>query len=138
MELKKQAVVLIHGIGEQRPMETLRGFVRSLLMVKNQEKEAKFWSKPDKMSELLELRRLKTMGVQPKTSFYEYYWAHYMEGTKLIHILRWLWRLLYRWPWNIPDKLVWIWSSVWLFLIAFAGLVATRAIPLTLNIELGN
>lgn len=26
----KQAVVLIHGIGEQKPMETVRGFVESV------------------------------------------------------------------------------------------------------------
>ena len=25
--MSKQAVLLIHGIGEQRPMDTLRGFV---------------------------------------------------------------------------------------------------------------
>jgi len=27
---KKQAVLLIHGIGEQRPMDTLRGFVETV------------------------------------------------------------------------------------------------------------
>ena len=27
----KQAVVLIHGIGEQKPMDTVRGFVESVL-----------------------------------------------------------------------------------------------------------
>ena len=26
----KQAVVVIHGIGEQRPMDTLRGFVEAM------------------------------------------------------------------------------------------------------------
>ena len=27
----KQAVVVIHGIGEQRPMDTLRGFVEAMI-----------------------------------------------------------------------------------------------------------
>jgi hypothetical protein len=31
MSKPRQALILIHGIGEQRPMETLRGFVDGVL-----------------------------------------------------------------------------------------------------------
>ena len=49
----RQAVVLIHGIGEQRPMATLRGFVHALLP------KGEYYSKPDDISDSFERRRLK-------------------------------------------------------------------------------
>ena len=55
----RHAVVIIHGIGEQRPMQTLRGFVDAVLPDVD-EGNAKFWSAPDELSELFELRVLKT------------------------------------------------------------------------------
>ena len=97
----RQAVVLIHGIGEQRPMETLRGFVASLLA------KGSFHSKPDLISGSYELRRLKLRrvapdgkghpglnGAWPETDFFEYYWAHQMHGTRASHVRRWLLNLL--------------------------------------------
>lgn len=74
----KQAVVVIHGIGEQRPMDTVRGFVDALMLAPNKPNKPKFWSKPDPMSELFELRKLTTPQSRtlPPTDFYEYYWAY--------------------------------------------------------------
>ncbi len=43
----RQAVVFIHGIGEQRPMETLRRFVQALLP------GGAYYSKPDEISDSL-------------------------------------------------------------------------------------
>jgi hypothetical protein len=99
-----QAVVLIHGIGEQRPMATLRGFVTALLDQKDDRPGYRYYSKPDPISDSYELRRIKlrragTDGVNadwPQTDFYEYYWAHQMFGTTASHVLRWLWSLLKR------------------------------------------
>jgi hypothetical protein len=96
----RQAVVLIHGIGEQRPMDTLRGFVRALL------KKDTYYSKPDELSDSFELRRLKLRRAPderppvnerwPDTDFYEYYWAHHMYGTVISHIATWLFIVMYR------------------------------------------
>lgn len=95
----RQAVVLIHGIGEQRPMGTLRAFVDAVLEPRT------FHSKPDMVSDSYELRRIKLRrladedgrpGVNvdwPETDFYEYYWAHQMPGTTVGHLVNWL-RLL--------------------------------------------
>jgi hypothetical protein len=47
----RQAVVVIHGIGEQRPMDAVRGFVKAGMPPKNPDKP-RFWSKPDPMSEI--------------------------------------------------------------------------------------
>ena len=60
----KQAVLLIHGIGEQRPMDTLRGFVRTMWMtdasVQHPHAKPGVFSKPDDVSGNYELRRLTT------------------------------------------------------------------------------
>ena len=121
----KQAVVLIHGIGEQVPMDTLRGFVDtvwvkdSTLRRPNVPKEA--WSKPDEMSRNFELRRLTTAknrdGIQ--ADFFEFYWAHLMEGTKLSHVWAWAKLLLLRSPRRVPRQL----RAVWWFLVILGGLL---------------
>jgi hypothetical protein len=99
--VERQAVVLIHGIGEQRPMATLRGFVAAFLDVGN------YHSKPDTISNSYELRRIKIRRLDeteepptglnadwPQTDFYEYYWAHQTYGTRLAHITSWLLRTM--------------------------------------------
>jgi hypothetical protein len=64
----RQAVVIIHGIGEQEPMETLRSFAESIIPDIKQEDNTqgvkqKFYVKPDEMSELFDLRRITVPGV---------------------------------------------------------------------------
>ena len=54
----RQAVVIIHGIGEQRPMETLRAFVAGALGVDRDALKEFVFSKPDRIDDTLELRRL--------------------------------------------------------------------------------
>lgn len=91
----RQAVILIHGIGEQRPMATLRAFVDGLLPFGD------YHSKSDQISGSYEMRRIKLRRTAetgtmkwPETDFYEYYWAHHMYGTLTAHVIAWLWRLL--------------------------------------------
>lgn len=112
---KKQAVVLIHGIGEQVPMDTLRGFVEAVwtsdssLRTKYVPKQP--WSKPDVISGNFELRRLTTAQNREgkRTDFFEFYWAHLMKGTTLSHIGAWAKVLIFRWPKHIPRQLRCIW-----------------------------
>ena len=119
-----QAVVVIHGIGEQRPMDTLRSFVDAVLPDQAEGGE-KYFSKPDRLSESFELRKLQNRS-QPRTHFYEYYWAYKVEGTTLSHIWSWLSSLLFRRPSRVPKQLLSLWVLSW-FLIgisifaAFAG-----------------
>lgn len=99
----RQAIVLIHGIGEQRPMETLRSFVGAFL------DPSGYHSKPDTLSDSYELRRIKLRRASrcegatedinlewPETDFYEYYWAHHMYGTTWSHVVSWFFRTLWR------------------------------------------
>ncbi|MFO0767557.1 MAG: hypothetical protein U0231_12420 [Nitrospiraceae bacterium] len=124
----KQAVVLIHGIGEQQPMETLRRFVSSVLPPSEDGQEA-YFSKPDRMSELFELRRLKSRG-RTKTDFYEYYWAYNVEGTKFSHLAGWFFGLLFRRWSNIPPGLKSLWGLSWCTMAALAAGVAMGYVAL--------
>lgn len=87
--VRKQAVVIIHGIGEQRPMATMRSLVYTLLGERQ-------YSKPDRMTGSHELRRLRALEPLDlgdrwlETDFYELYWAHEVRGTGLGSVLLWL------------------------------------------------
>lgn len=123
MSVTKQAILLIHGIGEQRPMETLRSFVdavwRSDESIHNPYAGNDVWSKPDMASRSYELRRLTTpknaAGI--RTDFFEFYWAHRMEGTTLGHLAAWAKSLLWRNPATVPKHLQ---LAYWLLVILVA------------------
>ena len=112
----KQAVVLIHGIGEQKPMGTVRRFVKAILGA-GTEDQPTYWSKPDKMSQLFELRRLSARG-RTATDFYEYYWASNLEGTKLWDLGRWVLALISRRWKDVPDGTRSLWLVSWLLLVS--------------------
>jgi hypothetical protein len=112
----RQAVVLIHGIGEQEPMGTVRPFVEAVLS--DQGKSAQYWSKPDAMSELFELRRLESVG-SPKTVFYEYYWAYHMEGTNVWAVVFWALRLISRRKRDVPEGLSVLWWTSRILMLLF-------------------
>jgi len=74
-----QAVVVIHWMGQQIPLDTIKGFVRAVW-----ENSTEVWSKADARTGSLELRRITTResiastpefpaGV--RTDFYELHWA---------------------------------------------------------------
>ena len=123
---RKTAIIMIHGIGEQRPMDTLRSFADAVLSATPPpEGKQSYWSKPDMISGSFELRRLNayTASRQPPIDFYEFYWAHLMEGTSIGHAVEWLNNLLLRWPAQVPAKLRRLWSLAWIILaLAAAGL----------------
>jgi hypothetical protein len=106
---KKQAVVLIHGIGEQRPMETLWRLVQTVWIAepRSDGKQRAVYSEPDEVSGLFELRRLSTNeNIHGKrTDFFEFYWAHLMHGNRFGHVVGWLGRLAMRKGDQVPASL---------------------------------
>ena len=121
----KQAVVLIHGIGEQPPMQTLRRFVEAVWTrnsaIQDPHAGGNVWSKPDEVSESFELRRLTTpqnLGSL-RTDFFEFYWAHLMEGTSFGHVWAWAKTLLFRRPKTVPKQLKPVyWLSIGILVLA--------------------
>jgi hypothetical protein len=116
----RQAVVVIHGVGEQQPMGTIRSFVDAVLPADGD--VPAYYSKPDRLSELFELRRLQATGS--RTDFYEYYWAYNVEGTKLWSVLLWMLRLMLRSPKDVPHGVRVIWWLSWALLASFLILLA--------------
>ncbi|GAA1061804.1 hypothetical protein [Agromyces bracchium] len=83
----RQAIVVIHGMGEQRPVETLNAFST---MIAN---GSPFHSRPSKVGDY-EARMHVIPPTQPgdggegaefdvQTDIYEYHWAHLMQGNRL-------------------------------------------------------
>ena len=108
-----QAVVVIHGMGEQIPMDTIKDFVRS---VWQDDKEitrnghphpTEVWRKPDPRTGALELRRITTRETIPsppefpagvRTDFYELYWADLTAGATWDSLEAWVSDLRRLWP----------------------------------------
>lgn len=142
----KQAVVVIHGMGEQIPMETLVSFVdatwthdESLVdrgkpdpNTGARRQDNASWSRPDRRTRSFELRVITTeSGANRKrTDFYEYYWAHHMVDTTWAHLQSWLLELMWRSPFNrVPRGLLPVWLLIWALAIAALGLFVLQLRP---------
>lgn len=91
----RQAVVLIHGVGNQEPMRTLRSFTHGLGL-------RRLFSSPDRTSGSDELRRLSeppSSQRRASTDFYELYWAHLAPDSDVRTSLTWAFGLLVRPAW---------------------------------------
>src|SRR5271166_3914901 len=106
----KTAVVVVHGMGQQKPRETVNGFVRTAL--RNLGKRI-YYSRPDEITGSYEARRLlaierkqATAIVQTQTEFFEYHWSYKMTGNKFRDLLPTSGRLLVRSPLRIPWQLL--------------------------------
>ena len=127
---KKQAVMIVHGMGEQIPMETLKSFVDTVWTYDSdlvgsgkpdpntggKRRYNASWSKPDPKNRSFELRVITTeRGKSGKrTDFFEYYWAHRVEGTTREQLWSWISGLMWRNPFTrVPKKLLPAWGLLW-------------------------
>lgn len=142
----KQAVVIMHGMGEQIPMTTLNSFVRSVWTTDSTlTRPGKpdpntggprtgnaHWAKPDRRNSSSELRRITTeRDIRDNyTDFYEYYWAHLMEGTTWEHVSAWIRDLLLRNPMTrVPGRVLHAWIVLWLITLVVIGFVLSGLWP---------
>ncbi len=145
----KIAVVVIHGMGEQKPMQTLRGFVETAwqrdarlfsgLKPKNDHKPWDVWSKPDYVSGSAELRRITTARARDpqgapgsrkqRTDFFELHWADLTADTNWGDFTQWLRALLLRNPLrgDVPARVLVVWLLLWL-LVAAIGVSAASTV----------
>ncbi|WP_420862431.1 hypothetical protein [Algirhabdus cladophorae] len=122
----RHAVVMIHGMGEQIPMETLTSFVdatwttdlslvgedRKDVNTGEQRTENASWGKPDQRNRSFELRRIATEKAKTGvyTDFYEFYWAHLITGNTWDHVAPWLTGLVLRNPFKrVPAAVRFAW-----------------------------
>ncbi len=141
--IERQAVVVIHGQGEQRPMGTIRDIVKVLWQFNPElgsvpgDKDADprgrpIWIVPDDKSGLYELQRVTTpVHNGRRTDFFELYYADLLNATPLRNLWRWLRRLLWIDPADVPDRMRLPWTMFWLLsLVAFGTLVmAVLSLP---------
>ncbi len=131
----RTAVVIVHGMGEQRPMATLDGFVKTALRPRSVNGEAAwdyFYSRPAVITGSYEARRYiarhlggftapggePTEPIQGNTEIYEYHWSFLMTGNRFADVMPTTLRLFLRRPSNVPDPLFGIWRAVWIVVLA--------------------
>ena len=134
-ETIRTAVVIVHGMGEQRPMDTLDGFVKMALRPRDVNGEPKwdyYYSRPAEVTGSYEARRYisrqlgsfmgpdgaPTEPIQGQTEIYEYHWSYLMTGNRFADVMPKTLRLLLRRASNVPDALFGIWRVVWIVLLA--------------------
>ena len=126
----KQAVVIVHGMGEQKPLETLRGFVETVWgaapIPREEPSPDDVWLVPDMRAGLKELARVTTRrnadGVA--TDFYELYWSDLLVGNTMAQINAWVRGLLLRWPHQVPRESFALWIFLWALVGAIVALAA--------------
>lgn len=120
------AVVLVHGMGEQRPMDTIREFVNEY--VHGTRREAHMWSVADRYDNSFELHTFVVPAEQTtekecgktvirttgQVDFYEGYWAADARGTKMWHLGHFAMQVLShlvpnRTRGRVPWRLAWVW-----------------------------
>jgi hypothetical protein len=128
----RTAVVIVHGMGEQRPMETLDGFVKTALhplsaFYDTDKKWEYYYSRPAEITDSYEARRYiarpltDPASAEPKqgqAEIYEYHWSYLMTGNRFADLGPTTLRLFLRRPRNVPDPLFGIWRVVWIALLA--------------------
>jgi hypothetical protein len=115
----RQAVVIVHGMGEQKPNDTLRGFITAALPPTPKAEDG-YHSRPDKITDSYEARRFLAPRYAPggeeknaQTEFYEYHWSHMMQGNRLDDMWSTLRRILLQPIWKVPAGLRVVWTLFW-------------------------
>jgi hypothetical protein len=121
----RTAVVVVHGMGEHRPLETLNGFIDAGLPAVGGTR--RFYSRPDGVTESYESRRYLAPrqpehGVDPElyaqTEFFEYHWAYLMQGNELGDLWSTVRKFLLLRVGYVPAGLRVIWVLAWLLIAA--------------------
>lgn len=134
-------MIIIHGMGEQWPMNTLRGFVDAAWTYDKDLNEdwskGETYSKPERLTGNFELRRITTRywrreegeaQIQRRVDFFEFYWAYLMRDNTFGSVLSWLLRLLVRRPSRVPGRLLPGWIAGLAILLVGAVLAVLTAI----------
>lgn len=129
--IKRQAVVVVHGQGEQRPMGTIRSFVETLWTfdfglklddpgLNDPEKGNRTWIVPDEKGGLFDVQRITSPALKldgRRTDFFELYYADLFNTTPFRTLTRWLQRLIWVDPRHVTSTMRVPWGTFWLLSI---------------------
>jgi hypothetical protein len=147
----RTAVLVFHGMGDQRPMETLRGVADAVLGEAGEAGAIRRWVKPYVGKDgAFDLKSISTAAVDDagrSYDFFELYWADKMSGTRLVAVLLWICDLAKRERSSLPQDGLWIWwfivgimcaammASLHLFWMAGFALTGTKPADLAARAE---
>jgi hypothetical protein len=120
----RQAVVVIHGMGEQLPLSTLTRFIDTALRPRDSG-DRTYFSRPESVTGSYESRRFLAPRFPPQedrkewhaqTDFFEYHWADKMQGNRLDDLWPTFRRMLLQWPTRVPHGLKGVWLVGWVLI----------------------
>ncbi len=140
---KRTAVLVVHGIGSQRALETVRGVVDAVWLQDASDPASdkpprQVWTHPEYSGIDIDLSVITTSGLSVDTpggpqkrsiDFHELYWAHLMSETRAVAVLLWLFELVRKGPRLKPEMRALWWASA-----AFLCIVLGSAVLIVLHI----
>jgi hypothetical protein len=130
---QRTAVLVVHGMGSQRPLETTRGVVKAVWLQNDQSSKRRLWTHPEKSGVDIDLTVFTTnvaAGVNERpVDFHELYWAHLMSETRAVAVLLWLCELARKGPRLKPEIGVLYWG-----VLVFLALLVLSASLLALQL----
>jgi hypothetical protein len=144
---KRTAILVVHGMGSQRPFDTVRGVVEAIWLEGQNPKRSgkRMWTHPEQRGADIDLPVITTDSI-PRVDFHEVYWAHLMSETRAVAVLLWLFELARRGPrlkrsiralyWGILSFLALLVLSVSLLAIQFIILFVENAARVTTGLPI--
>lgn len=125
----RTAVVIVHGMGEQLPLETLKRFVMTALP--KVDGKRRYFSRPARVTESYEARRFLAHrqpwgpgdAIHGQVEFFEYHWSYKMTGNQLTDFVPTFARLMWRTPKTVPYGLLVVWWFAWVLILAVGALL---------------
>ena len=140
----RTAVLVVHGMGSQRALDTVRGVVNAVWLNTDGEPgpdENRYWLHPERNVDDLDLSVITTSEVkdssdQRSADFHELYWAHLMSETRAVAVLLWLFELVRKGP-RLKRRMRALWWGATIFLCLLMQSVVLLALHAVL-LFLGN
>lgn len=134
---KRTAVLVVHGIGSQRALETVRGVVDAVWLQNARDPASdkpprQVWIHPQRSGIDIDLSVITTSGLSMNTSsgpekrsidFHELYWAHLMSETRAVAVVLWLFELVRKGPRLKPRMRALWWVSAVFLCVVIASIV---------------
>lgn len=100
---KRTAVLVVHGMGLQRPLDTVREIVNAVWLGGAESgDERRIWVHPERSGTDLDLPVITTNPIGGtdgrRADFHELYWSHLMSETRSVAVLLWLFELVRKGP----------------------------------------